>query len=196
MSQAEGSLSRAADPSLLPPRWVRLLRSVALLTAGIVITFSATMHEHLSFDLAVVAGALAVLGVVHLVEAWQRRSRGGVAVAGALGVVSLLAAVLLTTLGSEFALAVVIAAWALASALLEFLGAAVAPGTRQDATIVGAAGLLLALTVLLARADLVAVIGFFGAYAIIAGVFLGIAALDTRRASEAEGVAQGTAVNV
>ena len=38
----------------------------------------------------------------------------------------------------------------------------------------------LALLVLVFRDDLIAVIGFFGAYAIVRGVFLGISAFDTR----------------
>ncbi|KIP51411.1 DUF308 domain-containing protein [Leucobacter komagatae] len=195
MSQTAGVTKRAVDPSLLPPRWTRVLRSAVLFIVGLVITFTATFHEQLGFDLSVVAAALGVIGVVHLVEAVFRRGRSGIPIATALGLLSLLAATLLVILGNELAFVVVIAAWALASALLEFLGSTILPGSRQDSTLVGAAGLLLALTVLLSRGDLVAVIGFFGAYAVIAGVFLGIAAFDTRRATASEDVAQGTAVN-
>lgn len=195
MSETAGIAKRVADPSLLPPRWARLLRSAVLIGTGLLITFSAAFHEQFGFDRAVVAAALAAIAVAHLIEGAQRRASGGAAVAFALGAVSLLAAALLMTVASQIAFAVVIAAWALASALLEFVGTTVLPGSRQDAPLIGGVGLLLALTVLLTRGDLVAVIGFFGAYAVIAGVFLGIAAFDTRRATEAEDVAQGTAVN-
>ncbi|MBP6684829.1 MAG: hypothetical protein KA158_05345 [Leucobacter sp.] len=183
------------DPSLLPPRWVRILRSVVLLAVGLAITFTATFHERFTFDLAVVVVALAVIGLVHLIEGWQRIGRAGSSIAFALGIVSVIAAALLGIFSSPMAFAVVIAGWALSSALLEFVGMVVTPGSRQDAPLVGAIGLVLALAVLLSRADLVAVIGFFGAYAVVAGVFLGIAALDTRRATEPDEASQATPVN-
>lgn len=195
MSQTAGSARRSVDPALLPPRWVQAVRSIVLVAVGLLITFTATFHEQFGFDLAVVVGALVALGGVHILESWHRRGRGGSAIALALGAVSIIAAVALAVLGTEIAFAVTIAAWALGSALLEFMGMVITPGSRQDAPLVGATGVLLALAVLLARADLVAVIGFFGAYAVIAGVFLGIAAFDTRRTSEAEDATLGTAAN-
>ncbi|KAM9862145.1 hypothetical protein ACI1US_01988 [Leucobacter sp. BZR 635] len=195
MSQTAGSARRTVDPALLPPRWVQAVRSIVLIVVGFLITFTATFHEQFGFDLAVVVGSLAAIGLVHVLESWYRRGRSGAAIALALGIVALVAAVVLATFSSEIAFAVTIAAWALASALLEFIGMVVAPGSRQDAPLVGAAGVLLALAVLLSRADLVAVIGFFGAYAVIAGVFLGIAAFDTRRTTEAEDATLGTAAN-
>ncbi|WP_059062971.1 hypothetical protein [Leucobacter sp. G161] len=195
MSQTAGSARRSVDPALLPPRWVQGVRSIVLVAVGLLITFTATFHEQFGFDLAVVVGALVALGGVHILESWHRRGRGGSAIALALGAVSIIAAVALAVLGTEIAFAVTIAAWALGSALLEFMGMVITPGSRQDAPLVGATGVLLALAVLLARADLVAVIGFFGAYAVIAGVFLGIAAFDTRRTTEAEDATLGTAAN-
>lgn len=192
---ATGSVERSVDPSILPPKWVRLLRSALLLVVGLVVTFSATFHERFAFDLALVALALAALGVVHLTEAWHRRGRGGVGVAAALGIASLAAAALLATFNSELAFAVVVAAWALVAALLEFVGMVTLPRSRQDAALVGAAGILLAITVLLARADMVAVVGFFGAYAVLTGVFLGIAALDSRAAAEPQTLGQNAAAN-
>ncbi|UTX53180.1 hypothetical protein [Leucobacter aridicollis] len=195
MSIAEGTVSRPSGTALLPPKWVRVLRAVLLLTVGLVVTFSATFHERFAFDLAVVVAALVAIGIVHIVEALQRRARGGGAIAVALGTISVAAAVFLTVLSTELAFAVVIAAWALVTALLEFVAMVVQPGTRQDAALIGAAGILLAVTVLLARGDLVAVIGFFGAYAIIAGVFLGIASFDTRTAADADPLNQGSTVN-
>ena len=195
MSTAAVRVKQRVDPSLLPPKQVAVLRSVLLAVVGLVITFSATMHERFEFDLAVVSAALGLIGVVHLVEAWSRRARGGAAVATALGVVSIVAAVALVAVGTAEGFPVVVAAWALASALLEFVGMVVLPGSRQDAALVGGTGVLLALTVLLTRGDLVAVIGFFGAYAVITGVFLGIAAFDARRETESEDATQQAPVN-
>lgn len=187
MSITADTVNRSADSSLLAPRWVRVLRSAVLIVTGLVITFSATMHEQFQFDLAVVAIALLALAAVHLIEWGARRGRPGAPIPLMLGIVAVIAAALSFALSSELALAMVLAGWALVSGLLEFLGMTVVPGSRQDAAVVGAVGVALALVVLLSRGDLVAVIGFFGGYAIITGVFLGIAALDTRR-----GAATGT----
>ena len=170
----------AVDPSLLAPRWVRLLRAAVLCVFGFAITFSATLHESLGFDVGIASSALALVGSVHVIEWVQRRGRSGAPVALILGLVSIAAAVAVFTIRIELGMAMVIAAWALISALLEFIGMTVVPGSRPEGTVVGIAGIVLALAVLLVRTDLVAVIGFFGGYAVLAGVFLGIAAFDPR----------------
>ena len=57
------------------------------------------------------------------------------------------------------------------------------PGTSLLSSVAVPSALLsgaLALLILLFRDDLIAVIGFFGAYAIVRAVFLGISAFDTR----------------
>lgn len=167
----------------LPSRPVRLIRVGVLFIAGIVIAFSATMHEQLGFDTAVAAGALGALGIAHLIEWVSLRAVGGNPVPLLLGIAAVIAAVVVPLTGSVIGFAVVIAAWALVSALLEFLGMTMRPGTRQDATLLGALGVLLALLVLLVREDQVAILGFFGAYAVVAAVFLGISAFDSARGS-------------
>lgn len=171
----------AVDPSLLAPRWVRLLRAIVLCVFGFAITFSATFHEDLGFDTAIASSALALIGVVHVIEWVQRRGKSGAPVALLLGIVSIAAAVAVFAIRIELALAMTIAAWALVSALLEFIGLTVYPGSRSEGILVGVAGLILAIAVLFVRNDLVAVIGFFGGYAVLAGVFLGIAAFEPRR---------------
>lgn len=191
VSGASAGIARfAGDPSALPPRWSRMLRSAVLLAVGLAIAFSATLHRELAFDVAMTSAGLGVIGAVHLVESAQRRRVGaaaGSAISLFLGIASLLATLLVFVFRSELALVVVLAAWALVGALLEFIGMVVYPGSRQDAPILGFIGLLLALLVLVSHADLVAVIGFFGGYAVIAGVFLGIAALDRRGAGDPGG---------
>ena len=178
LTNTKASLS---DPATVTPKWVRILRAAVLLAIGFAVTFSATMHEQFTFDLTVISVGMVLIGCAHLVEWATRRGAGGTPVPLLFGIVGVVAGVLVFTIRIESTLAIIVAAWAVASALLEFVGMTVFPGTRQDAPLIGAAGVLLAITVLLARNDLVAVIGFFGAYAIIAGVFLGIAAFDSRR---------------
>ncbi|MFT4233290.1 MAG: hypothetical protein QM606_11020 [Leucobacter sp.] len=153
-----------------------------LLAAGVAIAFTASLHERFGFDRGMATAALGGIGIAHLVEWTARRSGSRSPIPLLLGVVAIGAAVSLPFAGSIIAFAVVIAGWALVGALLELIGSVVRPGSRQDATLLGAAGILLAILVLLVREDVVAVLGFFGAYAILAGVFLGISAFDTRRA--------------
>lgn len=177
-------MKSAADSSALAPRWTRLLRSGVLLAIGALVTFTATMHEQLAFDHAVIVGSLALLGAVHLIEWFARKGQPGAPVTLTLSGVAFLAMLLQLLLPSATAFPLILAGWALMSAVLEFIGATVVPGSRQDAPLIGAIGILLALLLILVRLDLVAVIGFFGGYAVIAGVFLGIAAFDSKRASD------------
>lgn len=185
MTASVGTASIVSDSTLLAPRWARILRASVLLALGLAILFSATLHGNAAFDVAIASSGLAVMGVVHLIEWTQRRGQGGANIALLLGIVAIVFAVLVIAVRAPLALPVGIAAWALVSALLEFVGMVVSPGTRQDAPIIGAVGILLSIVVLLSRDDVVAVIGFFGGYAIVAGVFLGIAAFDTRRVRDA-----------
>lgn len=164
------------------PRAVRLVRVAVLLLAGLAIAFTATAHEQLGFDLGICSAALGAIGIAHFLEWFAQRAAHARVLPLLLGATAIIAAVALPFTASVMGFAVVIAAWSLVSALLEFIGAAVQPGSRQDATLLGGTGVLLALLVLLARDDQVAVLGFFGAYAVIAGVFLGISAFDARRA--------------
>lgn len=143
------------------------------------IAFSATLHQQLGFDLAITAGSLAAIGIAHVIEGTSV-PRGARAVPLLLAVVALAAAALVPFSEAPIAFAVIIAGWSLASALLEFIGGTVRPGSRADSVLLGAAGVLLALCALLAREDQVAILGFFGAYAVVAGVFLGISAFDTK----------------
>lgn len=185
MSTSLSTAHRAQTSASVLPRWTKLLRAGVLLVVGFAVTFSATMHETFTFDVALTSSGLALIGAVHIIEWTQRRGTQGAPVALLLGIISFAAAIVVFTVRVELAFAIAIAAWALVCALLEFLGMTVAPDSRQDAVIIGAAGMLLAILVLVLRDDVVSVIGFFGGYAVIAGVFLGIAAFDTRRGSTA-----------
>lgn len=189
MTAADAHTAEPSTPDVSALRVSRLTRVVVLLAAGFAITFTAPMHEQLAFDLRLFTISLAGIGLAHLIHAYVARGRTGFGVALMLGIAALVAAILVpltgsvaATLGVTVALSILIAAWSLVSGLLEFIGAFTQPGTRQDAVLLGALGILLALLVLVFRGDPVAVIGFFGAYAVIAGVFLGISAFDTRRA--------------
>ena len=184
--QAVATGSAQEVVSRLAPRGVRIARAVVLFVVGMVVTFSATMHSDFNFDFLVTAGALAAIGVMHLVEWFARKDEARSVIPPLLGLAALIATVVLPMTGEAVGYAIIVAVWALISGLLEFVAMVTQPGTRQDPAIIGAAGLLLAIFVLLARNDAVAVLGFFGAYTIIAGVFLGIAAFDSKRNGSAD----------
>lgn len=181
MAAAVTPAKPAATPEAGLTRPVRLVRVIVLLLGGVAITFSATLHEHLGFDLALATCAIAGIGLAHLIEWFAGRTIGAGPVAMLLALASFGAAFALPFQGSAIGFAVVVAAWALICALLEYIGSTVRPGTRPDAVLIGAAGILLALLAILMREDEVAVVGLLGAYAVIAGVFLGISAFDIRR---------------
>ncbi|MBS3182671.1 hypothetical protein [Leucobacter manosquensis] len=171
----------STTPETPVSRTVKLVRVAVLLISGIAIAFSAPLHEQLAFDRGMAALTIGAIGIAHLVEWWSRRPAGGDPLPLLLGIASCALAVGLAFTGSAIAFAMVVAGWAVVSAILEFLGTTVRPGSRQDAIFLGATGMLLALLVVLVRNDQVAVLGFLGAYAVLAGVFLGISAFDTRQ---------------
>ncbi|WP_336992126.1 hypothetical protein [Leucobacter sp. VD1] len=191
MSAAVPSAAEPTTPHVAVSRSVRLVRVAVLIIAGLAIAFSATMHERLGFDLGLTAASLGGIGIAHLIEWFARRATSPSSLPLMLGLTAVAAAIAVPFIASAVGFAVLIAAWSLISALLEFIGGVVQPGSRQDATLLGATGVLLALLTLLVREDPVAVLGFFGAYAVLNGVFLGISAFDTRRAN----TATQTAVN-
>jgi hypothetical protein len=182
MAAEQATAVRASHPAhMVRPKKLQAIliaRVVGLLVAGIFIAFTATLHNQLSFDALVCAVAIGVLGLTHLLEWIAVRSRGAALTTLLLGIISLTTAALLPLMSTAIWFALAVAAWSLACALLEFIGSAVRRDNRTDATLLGAIGILLAVLVLLLREDPISVIGFFGAYAIIAGVFLGISSVD------------------
>lgn len=179
MSVAAAPSGRSVTADIQPSRAVRLIRVIVLALVGTVIAFSATLHEQLRFDLGVTCASLAGIGVAHAIHAIMLR--GSRAVPALLAAVAIIAAVTVPFAATPLVFAITVAAWALVSSLLEFVGAALRPGSRQNVALLGGIGILLALLALLFRDDQVAILGFFGGYAIIAAVFLGISAFDTRR---------------
>lgn len=175
---ASGTAGAARAPRA--PRSIRLVRAAVLVAVAMAITFTATLHEQLGFDRAVAAIGLGAIGAVHIAEWLASRARLRAPVPLLLGATALAAAALLAVQSTSLAFSVVLAAWALVSGILEFIRATLGAAHRQDALLMGATGVLLALLVLLVRDDPVAAIGFLGGYAIVGGVFLGISAFDKR----------------
>lgn len=164
-------------------RAARLLRAAVLIVIGLTIAFSAALHEDFAFDRTLLALALAAIGVVTIVEYVVLRTQPAAWLVAIRAVIAFAAVPILLLASTPTALAVTIAVWSVLN-----LGVAVLRVTRgSQSRSVGVPSALLsaalAVIVLLLRQDPVAVIGFFGGYAFLRGVFLGISAFDTRPGS-------------
>ncbi|MBL5972286.1 MAG: hypothetical protein D3X82_00535 [Candidatus Leucobacter sulfamidivorax] len=195
MSAAVRAQANSVDPAAGMPGWLPALRPALLVIIGLTVAFTAALHEQLGFDRAVLAVGLIAIGVLHLIEWFGARAQQSDPIPLLLGVVAILTGVLQALLSTELGFAVLIAAWALISGLLEFLAATFNGAGRGDHVFLGALGIVLALAVLLVLLDPVAVIGFFGAYAVIAGVYSGISFFDERSKRKRESEASDAAAD-
>jgi len=174
---------------------VALTRALSLLITGLFIAF--TQGHTAQFGL-VAFGVLALVTSVSL----GILSRGAVMTAQARALhmwqalVSLVVGALalgLSQAGTLFLLWAIVL-WAVLVGVAEmFAGWRLPPGvgSRTDWIVQGAMTVVLALIVLTQQADSVAVVGFFGAWAIVLGVYLAIAGLSARWAF-AEEASKGT----
>lgn len=182
MSAAESVPERSTDPvrrggtASTPMFW---LRPAVLVVIGLAVTFTAALHEQLVLDRWLIAASLLVLGLAHLAErrAAVPGSRGPIPLL--LATVAIVVAVLQLFTATPTAVTLTLAAWALVSGLCELLGAMLGFSSRGDSVFLGALGVVLATLLLTVLADPVAALGFFGAYAIMAGVYTAISAFDS-----------------
>lgn len=180
MTDAADRAPSAATPDARALRAVRVIRAALLLVVGLAIAFTAPMHEDLEFVRWSLIAGLALVGLATVGEYLVLRGTRADWLVALRAVVAFAAAVCLMTAPDTTAVALWLATWALANALIAVarigLGT-VARTTGLPSALLSAA---LAVALLLAREDAVALVGFFGAYAIVRGVFLGISAFDGR----------------
>jgi len=180
---------------------VPALRAAVALVVGCAITFTpahSAAFGLVAFGLfAVVEGAVVVAGAVG--DRTERRSRGLFVLQGALTVVAGVAALVLPEGGVHYFVWVV-SAWAVVTGALELVSGIRARGrvaAARDWMILGGLTLVLAIAFLVVPPDYtqtlggieqvkgqltasVVLVGMFGAWAIVAGVLLGIAAVSAR----------------
>lgn len=199
MSAAVSTPERSTDPAPRVAGWVPWARPAALFVSGLTVAFTAALHHELGFDRAVVAVSLLVLGIIHVLEWRLMRDghdgsddrRGPIPLL--LAVTAFVAALLHLVLATPIAFGLLLAAWALVTGLIHLLGAMLGFSARGDAVFLGALGVILAILTLFFLLDPIAVIGFFGAYAVIAGVYLGISVFDARPKRDASSEAAAPA---
>ncbi|HEY4224493.1 MAG TPA: DUF308 domain-containing protein [Pseudolysinimonas sp.] len=200
----------------LAPWVVPALRAVVALIVGFAITF--TPAHSAAFGLvafgifAIVEGA--IVGAGALGDRSERQARGLFLVQGILTVVAGIAAVALPDGGVHY-LVWVVSAWAVVTGALELVSGIRARGrlaAARDWMILGGLTLVLAIGFLLVPPDYaqtlggiekiqgeltasVVLVGMFGAWAIIAGVLLGIAAVSARSPHPRRAAAAGPDVD-
>ena len=198
-TSASSEVSTGRHP--LAPWVVPALRAVVALAVGCAITF--TSAHSATFGLvafgvfAVVGGAVVAAGAFG--DRAERRSRGLFALQGILTVAAGVAALVLPEGGVRY-LVWVVSAWAIVTGALELVSGIRARSRvaeARDWMIVGGLTLILAIAFLIVPPDYsqtlggiervpghltasVVLVGIFGAWAIVAGVLLGIAAVSAR----------------
>ena len=200
-SGASAGTAVATGPAGLAAWVVPALRAVVALIVGFAITFtpahSATFGL-VAFGLfAVVEGAIVAAGAFG--DRTERRSRGLFVAQGVLTVIAGIAALVLPEGGVHYFVWVV-SAWAVVTGALELVSGIRARGraaAARDWMILGGLTLVLAIAFLVVPPDYsqtlggieqikgeltasVVLVGMFGAWAIVAGVLLGIAAVSAR----------------
>lgn len=167
--------------ALDPVRRLFAVRAALLLLSGAIITFTATIHDTIVSQWLFIGtvGAVA-LGdlLVRLKSERARPARMHAAAQAVLAAVSI--AVSLVLLGSTAALALTVTVWAALTAVLD-VWTGWSLKARHDAREFTVAGILagvLAVLLVLLPGSPVSVIGLFGGYAVVVGVYLAIAAVD------------------
>ena len=174
-------MASAASPESRALGRAVLLRAAPLLVAGLVITFTADHSARLGLlALGLLGAALAAtLGFPALGLPRDEPLRGLHATLAGLALATGAVALLRLDAGLPFLL-VIASGWAVLSGAVELVWG-IRHRTRhavaRDAIVVGGATLALAV-VLASVADSISAVGFLGAYAIVVGVFLVIAALS------------------
>lgn len=168
--------SATARPQNL--RRARLLRAGVLLVVGLTIAFTATLHEQVRFDNWVILGSLTLIGAATLAEYRALRGTDESWWVAARAVIALAAAGAFYIAGDSATMAPMLAVWAALTAMITGMRLFRGVQPKREAVPSMLLSIALAGTVLLFGNDPVAVIGFFGAYAVIRGVFLGISAFD------------------
>ncbi len=169
-----------AAPNFVSLRTARVTRAATLFVVGIAIAFTAPLHESFTFNRWVLLVAFALLGLATLFEYFAQRKNRAHGFTSIRALLMFIAAIAVLLSNDSLGLTIVVAAWAVANAIVLFATAIHTRATRGQALPAALLGLVLAVAVVIFRNDPVGVIGFFGMYAFISGVFLGITAFDTR----------------
>lgn len=164
-------------------------RAALLILSGAAIAFTATLHDTLFsqtlFAISVLAVALGEL-IVGLSVAARRRVSALTVTQAILAILAAGSAVLVSNNLGLFALTVTL--WAAVTALVEvwYSWSAARRSPGREIRIVGIMTGLLAVLLVVVPSSPASVIGLYGGYCFVAGVYMAIAAADRASETEAE----------
>ena len=193
------SASPAAASTAPPVPWsILVLRAVPALGVGLAITFIADHSSALGIAMLAAFG-LATALVLVLTSARAERSQPlrslGLGLAAIAGTVGVLAVVALAFAATSLAmLLLIVGGYAVLAGALELVWGIRHRGRSalaRDAIVIGSGTLALAI-VLAFVGDPVSAVGFFGAYAVILGIFLVIAGFSLRWSAPASSTRSST----
>lgn len=166
-----------------------MARATLLLVSGVVITFTAALHDTVFAEVLFALSVLLVSGVevltYRLGKVRSRIPRDAVLRA----VLALVAAlVVLVTIGSFGALAITVIVWAAMTAIIDVSAGWKAQDVSysRELRVTGILAGGLALLLVLIPGSPVSVIGLYGGYCFLVGVFLAIAAFDRQTLATTE----------
>lgn len=187
-------LSAAETVSVRSFRAAQLVRAGVLIAVGVAIAFTAPLHRDLNFDTTVMSAGLALIGAATLLEYFAIRGSSESWWVAARAIVAIAAAGSMFVVTDTATLALLVALWAALTAFITLMRLSRGVQSFKIALPSLLLSVALAVTAFLSRQDPVALIGFFGAYAIIRGVFLGIAAFDHRTDSGSDAAVEADAI--
>lgn len=165
-------------------RRAQLLRAAVLFLSGMAITFTATSHGDVQFDLYLLGSSLVLIALATFVEYYSLRGTSESWWVAARAVIALGAAGSLVAVTDSASMALIIAVWAGLTGLITLMRMIRKVQPQRVALPSLLLSVALLVSVLLVQQDAIAVIGFFGAYAVLRGVFLAISAFDGRATAE------------
>lgn len=157
---------------------------IIFLATGLTVTFTQGLHEDLRFNSWLITAFGLALGLASFVNWTKKKEEPAGFVPALSGVLSLALAVVAISATSLMQLKVGMLIWAALNAVI-YAYAWVITKSSKSLLVAGYATLFVLLIAFVAT-DLPAVIGFFAAFCIMAGVYLGIAAFDPKETDPSE----------
>lgn len=179
MASTVDTLDSSAATPARGLRFALFTRAAVLLAVGLVVTFTAASHSDVAFDITMLAVSFLLIGLATGVEYLALRGAAESWWVAARAVIAFGAFGAMLVVSDALSMALILATWAVLTALTTLMRVVRHVQPAKVAVPSLLLSLALAGAVLFAPNDEVAAIGFFGAYAIIRGVFLGIAAFDS-----------------
>ena len=118
MESMQDQLAATADLRVRSLKVAQLIRAATLFALGVFVAFTATSHEELEFDVTTMMFAFALIALVTFIEYWVLRNTAESWWIAARAVIAVAAAGSLFAVTDSASFALVIALWALITAII------------------------------------------------------------------------------